>query len=448
MGNLPDGQAPVPLLKAGRGEAAAGGAPGDAGEASGDTGGAPGDAGGAPGDARPPAVSDAFVARFLVEPSGHGPLSGTRFAAKDLFDVAGHRTGCGNPAWLATHSAAKVHAAAIDRLLLAGALLMGKTRTDELAYSLDGSNAHEGAPLNPAAPERLTGGSSSGAASAVAAGEIDFALATDTAGSVRVPGSYCGLVGLRPSHGRVSAAGLMPLAPSFDTVGWLCRTLPVARRVAEVLLDPRTSTEVAAVVFDSEIAGLAEASTAAAFERLIAARPGAFHEVASNFDARAAAQCLRLLQGYETWRAHGAWIESAQPHFGAGVAERFAAARQIGMGEFREAMRERAAIIASAETWLPRGLLLCQPSAPGPAPRRDSSPAALQERRTRAMLMTTFASLTGRPQITLPMLHIDGAPVGVSLIGWKDGDEALFPAAERLIAAGGAPSSSSVALSS
>jgi amidase len=420
VGNLPDGQAPVPLLKADRTESAAGGAS---------------------GDARSPAVSDAFVARFLVEPSGRGPLSGTRFAAKDLFDVAGHRTGCGNPAWLATHSAAKSHAAAIERLLLAGASLIGKTRTDELAYSLDGSNAHEGAPPNPAALDRLTGGSSSGAASAVAAGEIDFALATDTAGSVRVPGSYCGLVGLRPSHGRVSAAGLTALAPSFDTVGWLCRTLPMARRVAEALLDPRASMpEAAGIVFDSKITGLAEAATAAGFERLIAARPGMFREVAVPFDARAGAECLRILQGYEAWRAHGAWIESARPRFGAGVAERFAAARQIGMREFLEALREREAIVASAATWLPRGSILCQPSAPGPAPRRDSSPAALQERRARAMPMTAFASLTGRPQITLPTLHIDGAPVGVSLIGWKDGDESLFPAAERLIAAGGAPS--------
>jgi amidase len=393
-------------------------------------------------DARSPPVSDAFVARFLVEPAAHGPLSGTRFAAKDLFDVAGHRTGCGNPAWAATHSAAKVHAAAIERLLLAGASLIGKTRTDELAYSLDGSNAHEGAPLNPAAPDRLTGGSSSGAASAVAAGAIDFALATDTAGSVRIPGSYCGLVGLRPSHGRVSTAGLTPLAPSFDTVGWLCRTLPIARRVAAVLLDRHTDMpEVSAVVVDSAITALAEAATAAGFERLIAAGPGSFREVVARFDARAATECLRLLQGYEAWRAHGAWIESAQPSFGAGVAERFAAARQIGMGEFREAVSEREAIIARAETWLPRGWVLCQPSAPGPAPRRDSSPAALQERRARAMPMTAFASLTGRPQITLPMLRVDGAPVGVSLIGWKDGDESLLRAAERLIAAGGALSS-------
>src|SRR5450631_745389 len=138
-------------------------------------------------------VADAFVRRMIVEPLAQGPLSGMTFAAKDLFDIAGTRTGCGNPTWAATHADATRHAAAIERLLRAGARLLGKTRTDEMAYSLDGSNVHEGAPLNPAAPDRLTGGSSSGSAAAVAAGAVDFAIGTDTAGSVRVPAAWCGL---------------------------------------------------------------------------------------------------------------------------------------------------------------------------------------------------------------------------------------------------------------
>jgi amidase len=415
--NLPDGQAPVPLLRVPQ-------------RPSGPAAGGP--------DA--PAAADAFVERFLVEPRGQGSLTGTRFAAKDLFDVAGHRTGCGNPAWLATHPAASAHATTIERLLLAGASLVGKTRTDELAYSLDGSNAHEGAPLNPAALDRLTGGSSSGSAAAAAAGEVDFALATDTAGSVRVPGSYCGLVGLRPSHGRIPTTGLTPLAPSFDTVGWLCRTLTVARRVAGVLLDPPAAVPaVTCIVFDAGITRLAEPPTAAAFEEFICAkRPELCREVTLRFDAHGAAECLRLLQGHEAWRTHGAWIESERPRFGAGIADRFEAARAIGARDVGEAERVRAGIAAGADALLPRGWLLCQPSAPGPAPRRSSSPGALQERRARTLLLTAFASLTGRPEITLPMLRVDGAPVGVSLIGWRGGDEALFQAAEILIAGGAA----------
>src|ERR1700686_1962578 len=183
-----------------------------------------------------PALADAFVERFVIEPAADGPLRGTSFAVKDLFDVAGHHTGCGNPTWRATHAAATANAAVVQTLLQAGARLIGKTRTDEMAYSIEGRNFHEGAPRNPAAPERLTGGSSSGAACAVAAGAVDFAIGTDTAGAVRVPAAWCGLVGLRPTHARVSAAGLTPLAPSFDTVGWLARSTGLTRMVGSVLL--------------------------------------------------------------------------------------------------------------------------------------------------------------------------------------------------------------------
>src|SRR5258707_15588860 len=178
---------------------------------------------------RSPPVADAFVERFVVEPESDGPLRGTSFAVKDLFDVAGWLTGCGNPTWRATHSAATTNAAVVQLLLRAGGRLVGKTRTDELAYSLDGRNFHEGAPINPAAPERLTGGSSSGPASAVAARDVDFAVASDTAGSVRVPAAWCGLIGMRPTHGRVPPAGLAPLAPSLDTVGGPARSAALMR---------------------------------------------------------------------------------------------------------------------------------------------------------------------------------------------------------------------------
>src|SRR4051812_47312865 len=163
--------------------------------------------------------SGAFIEPFTVPPTRSGPLDGLSFAVKDLIDIAGHQTGCGNPARLATHPAATSHAICVELLLAAGARCEGKTITDEIAFSLLGENHFYGTPLNPAAPERVPGGSSSRSASAVACGLVDFAVGTDTGGSVRIPASNCGIFGLRPSQGFVSVAGVMPLSPTFDTVG-------------------------------------------------------------------------------------------------------------------------------------------------------------------------------------------------------------------------------------
>src|SRR6476620_7685128 len=186
--------------------------------------------------------SGAFIEKFTLPPTKDGPLRGLRFAVKDLIDVAGHPTGCGNPTWLATHPPASVSAICVEQLLAAGAQCEGKTITDELAFSLLGENHHYGSPLNPAAPDRVTGGSSNGSASAVACGLVDFALGTDTGGSVRVPASNCGIWGWRPSHGLISLAGVMPFAPTLDTVGVFTRSAELLQRIAAVLLATEAPT--------------------------------------------------------------------------------------------------------------------------------------------------------------------------------------------------------------
>ena len=191
----------------------------------------------------------AFVPGVEVDIAGadEGPLSGLRFAAKDIFDVAGSVTGCGNPDWARSHGPADAHSAAVQALLDAGAHLVGKTITDEFAYSLNGINHHYGAPTNSNAPGRITGGSSSGSASAVAGGAVETALGSDTGGSVRIPASYCGLYGIRPTHGRISLEGVMPLAPSLDTVGWFARDAELLRRVGEVLFSDSLASAPAVV---------------------------------------------------------------------------------------------------------------------------------------------------------------------------------------------------------
>src|SRR5947199_4022971 len=169
------------------------------------------------------AQSNAFVKTFDLSPTESGPLDGLRFAVKDTIDVAGFKTGCGNPTWRDSHPAAVVHAVCVEQVLLAGARCVGKTICDELAFSLLGENHFYGTPLNARAPDRVPGGSSSGSASAVAAGLCDTALGTDTGGSVRVPASFCGLYGIRPTHGRIDMSGVMPQAPRTGTTRWFAR---------------------------------------------------------------------------------------------------------------------------------------------------------------------------------------------------------------------------------
>ena len=187
---------------------------------------------------------DAFCRHTHVALPGAatGPLAGLTFGLKDLYDVAGHRTGFGSPDWLATHEPAQSHAFVTERLLNAGARLVGKTHTEEMAFSLSGENAHYGTPVNVAAPGRIPGGSSSGSAAAVAAGLVDFAIGSDTGGSVRAPASFCGIYGIRTSHGRIALDGACPLAPIFDTCGWFARDAHLLARVGDVLLggSPRT----------------------------------------------------------------------------------------------------------------------------------------------------------------------------------------------------------------
>lgn len=190
-----------------------------------------------------------------AEPTGRGLLDGLRFAIKDVIDVQGCITGFGHPQWYKTHTPALRNADCLDKLLAQGGELIGKTHTDELTYSLAGQNAHYGTPPNPAVPDASPGGSSSGSASVVAAGLADFAIGTDTGGSVRVPASFCGLYGFRPSHGAISSRGAIPLAKSFDTIGWFARDAEIMRKVGSVLLADQPPSQLTTFRLIAEVMG-------------------------------------------------------------------------------------------------------------------------------------------------------------------------------------------------
>jgi amidase len=364
-------------------------------------------------------------------------LAGLRFAVKDLFDVAGHPTGAGNPDWLASHPVPTQHSPVVAALLDAGATLMGKVLTDELAYSLHGDNAHYGAPLNTRAPLRVTGGSSSGSAAAVAAGLVDFALGTDTGGSTRVPASYCGLWGLRSTQDLVSAQGLVPLHPRFDTVTWLARDAATFERVARVLL-PATPFQPKRLLALDDAWALADADFAGPLQRTLdalsalLAAPAEHHAAAEGQALAAWRQVYATAGAHEGWQVHGAWIRARQPAFGAAVAARWQAASQVGDEAAAGARQAQAAIALRVRSLLGDDGVAVLPSAASVAPLRDADPAAVDAVRLRSMAITCIAGLAGLPQISLPLATPDGVPLGVSLLGPAGSDLALVRLAARV----------------
>src|SRR5690242_5104940 len=215
---------------------------------------------------------NAFVPgpRIQIHGASSGPLRGLTFAAKDLFDVAGVPTGGGNHDWARTNPTPTKHAWAVQTLLDAGATLIGKTITDEISLGILGENAFDGTPLNSQAPDRVPGGSSSGSAAAVAAGLCDTALGTDTGGSVRVPASFCGLYGIRPTHGRLNLAGMLPQAPSSDTTGWFARDAETFARVSSVMLGEEIPAALPSkLVIAVDAFGFADAAVAAALQPMV-----------------------------------------------------------------------------------------------------------------------------------------------------------------------------------
>ena len=367
----------------------------------------------------------------LVAGSGGGPLAGESVAVKDLYAVAGQRIGVGSPAWEAAAAPEPAHASAVARLLAAGADVRGIARTDELAYSLAGTNHHHGTPPNPRAPRRIPGGSSSGSASAVALGHATIGLGTDTGGSVRVPAAYQGLYGIRTTHGAVDRTGLVPLAPSFDTVGWLTRTPALLARVGEVLLPPaETSAETSAgmstaigrgdLVLIDDLVALAEPDVRAAVatwadDHGVRRMSWPLPDLPGWLDA------FRTWQAYEAWQAHGAWLDGRLDTLGPDVRGRFETARSVSADDAEAAH----AVVETARTRIRDEIgdrVLVLPSAASVAPLPADAAAA----RDATMLLTCVAGLAGAPAVSVPTVSEEGLPVGVCLVAAPGRDHDLL----------------------
>ena len=359
-----------------------------------------------------------------------GPLRGLTFAVKDVFDIAGHRTGNGNPVWLETHPPAARTASAVERLLAAGARMVGKTHTDELAYSLNGENVHYGTPINPRAPDRIPGGSSSGSAVAVAGGLVDFALGSDCGGSVRLPASYCGIDCIRTTHGLVPADGVVDLAKSFDTVGWFARDAAMMLRVGEVLLPPARQFVPKRLLVAEDAFAFAGAEVAAALAGAVAKLKAALpdHRAIKVYTGEPSAWSgiFRILQGNEIRARHSAWIDAHHPNFGPGIAERFAWTRTITPADVERMRPQREAVAAHMDAFLSEDALLCLPTAPGIAPKLKTPAPELEVFRTRAFGLLSIAGLARLPQMSLPLGILHDCPLGISLLARRGRDLGLL----------------------
>ena len=385
----------------------------------------------------PPAGSPSGADGVASVPAPGLTLAGETVAVKDLFAVAGHAIGAGVPAWLAGAAVQHQHAAAVERLLDAGADLRGIAQTDEFAYSIAGRNSAWGTPPNPAVPGAVSGGSTSGPATAVALGQASIALGTDTGGSLRVPASYQGLWGIRTTHGAVDRAGLLPLAPSFDTVGWLTRDVDTVIRAARTSLpavdrraiDPEYVVDPALVASASpevRVAFTTAVDEAVASGRVARPEPVDLGDVARLFEL------FRVRQAFEAWQSDGAWITDHPGELAADVAARFAVGASISPATAEEARVALDGERRRLESLL-AGRVLLLPSTSSAAPAIGATAAEVDAVRSATLGLTCVAGVLGAPAVSAPVLEVPlawagerRAPVGLCLVGPRGSDLALL----------------------
>jgi amidase len=375
--------------------------------------------------------------RVRIEGRAGGPLAGLTFAAKDLFDVAGVPTGGGNHDWPTGRPIPAQHSFAVQTLLDGGATLIGKTITDEVSLGILGENAFDGTPKNSAAPGRVPGGSSSGSAAAVAAGICDTALGTDTGGSVRVPSSFCGLYGIRPTHGRIDTRGMLPQAPTSDTTGWFARDAETFAKVSSVMLGEEIPhTLPTQLVIATDAFGFADADVAAALRPLVmklAAVVGHCREdIMAPPGLSVWARAQRSLQPVEAYNTFRPWLDERNPRFA------FSVAKALVMGSMIPAADQAWATLMRQEArgrmahLLPEGTILCLPTTPFPAPKVGLPLSVLDPLRDRITCLCAQGGLAGHPQVNLPGATVDGLPVGLSIIGPRGSDASLVAVARAL----------------
>ncbi len=388
---------------------------------------------------KPVDTCNAFVPGEMITFSlrKSGKLSSLTFAVKELYDVAGFVTGAGNPRWKNAHPTAQATAPAVEMLLNEGATLVGKTISDEMAFSLDGENFHYGTPLNSKCPGRIPGGSSSGSAAAVAGGLVDFALGTDTAGSMRIPASYCGVYGIRTTHGTIPMQGVHPMAPSFDAAGWFARTPEILARVGSVMLGSDIPEfNASKLLIARDLFTTQDPALAAIYEAFLQSLPSLGIEIAEaelgRPDFTTWIETLRNIQWWELNEAHGEWIFQNLDSFGAEIRSRLEKISSVTRSDMEEKRLVRKQLIEQIENLVSPGTLILLPTAPGIAPLKGRSIEEARASRLNTMRHTCIAAVAGLPQVSMPLLEKDGCPLGISLLGARGQDGQLLAAARVL----------------
>lgn len=393
-------------------------------------------------------ASAAFVETFCLKPFRTGALDGLTFTVKDNIDVGGHKTSFGSPSWRDEHPVAIHNALCVDQLLAAGATCVGKVVADEFTYSLDGESPFFGTPLNAKAPGRVPGGSSSGAASSVACGLADFAIGTDSGGSIRVPASLCGVWGMRPSLHRISEAGVLPFMPSVSTVGAVAADFKILERAMRVLL--RSGAERVAdlqrIVVLEDALRLADQPVREAAEgaiSLMAKRTGialervTFSDIVSrDMDLAACNEiALRDLQTAEFENTVGDWIENHQPKLGHTFSLAYENVKSFDRTKVIGSIDLCERLFQSINRFLKPGTVICFPTTPTIAPLKGSltTMEAVSDFYDRTMAVTSFSGVGRLPELSTPLLSIGGCPVGLSIAAAHYQDEFLLAAVRELL---------------
>lgn len=409
----------------------------------------------------------AFMEKFTLNPESSSeelPLSGLTFAIKDIFDIEGYVTGFGNPDWTRTHSAATSTSPVVLSLIRAGATSVGKTVMDEMAYSINGENAHYGTPTNPCAPDRVPGGSSSGSAAAVGSMLVDFSLGTDTGGSIRVPASYCGIFGFRPSHGIISTSGVTPMAQSFDTVGWFARDPVILKRVGRILFQlhnttPNTPTKILVprdcfelqtfpgnYLTEVLVKAMEKLYGSSAMQYLSLGKyiedkvPSLRHFMNDNAANRqgiipslAALSCaMRLLQRHEFKKNHGEWVKTVEPKLGPGLSERIWEAVESTDENIDLCLSVKAELRAALTALFEDFGILALPTVPGPPPKLETEASTLETFRAKAFSLLSVAGVSGFCQVSIPLGMYENLPISVSLMSKHGSDMFLLNILENI----------------
>jgi amidase len=360
--------------------------------------------------------------------------SGTlRVCIKDCIDIAGYPTEAGSRA-LANSAPAARHAAVVQSLLDGGCLIIGKANMHELAYGVTGINHWTGTPPNPQFPQFVPGGSSSGSAAAVAAGLVDFAIGTDTGGSIRIPAACCGVYGLKPTYGSVSRDGVQPAHSSLDCVGPLARDLATIERAMTLLtarFRPEPAPDTVRVgVLDIGVDPIAHAAVGRALSSSAIARiPASLPLLQEAFLAG-----LTVI-GAENWRAFGHLTRS--PGLGDDVRGRLLAAADITHAQVQAAERLRSAFSREVDACLEHVDVLALPTLPAAPPTLAEAAADWRKALPMTQLVRPF-NLSGHPALSIPLAGA-GVPTGLQLVGRKDQDARLCAVAHRILRGPSAP---------